>query len=448
MRSEIRTSIPPRTYRSRDLMALALPMMASLVLELAIGFTDAAFLGRTTESALAAAAVAGVFFMTVLMLGVGYSYGMQAAMARANGEGKPGEVGRIFRSGTLFLMGYAAAATLFCTLAAPAIFNAALANADVARDAGDYVFWRGIGLAAALLCAAFRAYFIATLQPGVLTQSAITMIAVNILLNALLIFGAGPIPAMGIAGAAIASALSELAALAWFAYAVRGKHELAGSWKWHPRLQRSLFRLGRWVMLQEVVAFAVWFCFFLAVERLGTAELALSNVLRNLSSFLFLFIHALGSTTGAVAANLLGEGRERDVPGVVRRGLVLTGWSTGAALLLCSAAPNLILRLMTDISDVQALGLSAFWVMIGSIVVGVPGMFLQFVLAGVGSTKASAAASLAAAAAYLGWIALMCAADASLAWFWSCDWIYFIATGLVAGACFRKLPWMSGVRSR
>lgn len=47
--SDLTTTHTRRTYRTRDLLTLSLPMMASFLLEMLIGLTDAAFLGRTTE---------------------------------------------------------------------------------------------------------------------------------------------------------------------------------------------------------------------------------------------------------------------------------------------------------------------------------------------------------------------------------------------------------------
>jgi hypothetical protein len=53
--------------------------------------TDVAFLGRVGEVELGAAALAGVFFLMLMMFGMGYGFGVQAHMSRKNGE--KGDVG-------------------------------------------------------------------------------------------------------------------------------------------------------------------------------------------------------------------------------------------------------------------------------------------------------------------------------------------------------------------
>lgn len=449
--SDLTTPPTRRTYRTRDLLTLSLPMMASFLLEMLIGLTDAAFLGRTTEEALGAAAISGVLFLTVLMIGIGYSTGLQAAMARANGEGLDGEVGRLFRSGVVTLLFFAVIGVLFCAFAGPSVFQLWLDNPIVARDASDYLFWRGMGLPIAFLCAALRAYFVATLRPNVLTISAVAMVGANMLLNYVLIFGWGPIPAMGISGAAIASAVAEVAALAFFLREVRrtpkarrtiwGGTDAPADWGWDARTQKVLFVLGRWVMLQEAVAFAAWFAFFLAIEHLGAAELALSNVLRQIGGFLFLFIHALGSTAGTVSANLLGEHREGEISGVVRRGFLLSVGLTGLTVIAFSVAPRAVISIFTDLPEVVNAELGPYWMLLLSFVPGVPGMYLNFVLASVGRTKAAATVSGCSVVTYVAYIAWLTTEASTLTQYWFSDTVYYTTAGIVATVFYLRSPW-------
>ena len=304
-----------RIYSSGTIFRMAVPLMLSFLLEQLIGMTDVAFLGRVGEVELGAAALAGVFFLMLMMFGMGYGFGVQAHMSRKNGEKAWAEIGRSFRSGVLFLTGLAAVLIVLSDLAAKPFLDTACESAAVAEAADTYLYWRVWGLPFAFACALLRAFFIATLRPGVLTASSLVMVASNFVLNYVLIFGAGPVPAMGIAGAAIASTISEAVCLVFLLGYVllrvdHGKYALFGSFSWDGALQRSLFRLGRWLMVQEAFAFFAWLLFFLAVEHLGEEPLAVSNIVRQICSTLFLFIHAFGSTCGAVAANLIGEGRE------------------------------------------------------------------------------------------------------------------------------------------
>ena len=70
--------IQQQHYGTGSIIRMAIPLMLSFLLEQLIGMTDVAFLGRVGEVELGAAALAGVFFLVLLMLGFGYSFGLQS----------------------------------------------------------------------------------------------------------------------------------------------------------------------------------------------------------------------------------------------------------------------------------------------------------------------------------------------------------------------------------
>lgn len=437
-----------RTYSSSTIFRMAVPLMLSFLLEQLIGMTDVAFLGRVGEVELGAAAIAGVFFLTLMMFGMGYGFGVQAWMSRKNGEKAFEDIGRAFRSGIVFLMGLAALLIALSSFAAKPFLEAACESAAVANAADTYLFWRVWGLPFAFACALLRAFFIATLKPGVLTASSLVMVATNFVLNYVLIFGAGPVPAMGIAGAAIASTISEAVCLVFLAgYALfridHRRYALFGRLSWDGALQRSLFQLGRWLMVQEAFAFFAWLLFFLAVEHLGEEPLAVSNIVRQICSTLFLFIHAFGSTCGAIAANLIGEGREDEVPGLVRRGLVLCAGAMIPVMLAAAVFPEPVLGIFTSLESVIAAAGPTFYVMLGSFLTAVPSMYLLFVMGGIGRTWESSVATVVASAVYLTYVFTITRLTQNVAVVWTADWIYYITAGVVLGWYWRRGAWRS-----
>ena len=251
-------------------MSIALPLMMGLALEQLIGMTDVLFLGRYGEAELAAAGVAGIYVMLVMMLGLGYTVGSQSLMSRANGAGRAEEVGAIFRQSAIFMTACGFVIMLASWFLIGPMFERFIAAQAVREAADDYVFWRLTGLPFAYVGLLARAYFVAVMHTRVITSASIVMVLVNCGLNSLLIFGLGPFPELGIAGAAIASAVSELAALA--VYFLEFLLHRASSkllevskhlWRLDWLLQHRIFMLSRWLMLQEAMAFGVWLFFSL-----------------------------------------------------------------------------------------------------------------------------------------------------------------------------------------
>ena len=252
--------------------------------------------------------------------------------------------------------------------------------------------------------------------------------------------------ALGIAGAAIASSVADAVCLIFFAvYSFRRvdrrRYQLFSGSPAGRGLHRELFVLGRWLMIQEAFAFLAWLIFFLAVEHLGETPLAVSNIVRQICSTLFLFIHGFGSACGAIASNLMGEDRPEDVPGVVRRGLVVCTASMLPLMGLIAVFPAATLSVFTSLNEVIEASEATLYVMLGSFAAAIPSMYLLFVMGGMGQTKESSVATMAAAVLYLVYIFAIVSVTDEVAVVWSADYIYYLTAGAVLLAYWRKGSW-------
>ena len=97
-----KNALTEKVYSGKDIMRIAYPILISLLMEQMIGMTDTAFLGRVGEVELGAAAIAGIYYLAVFMMGFGFGIGAQILIARRNGEKHYGEIGEIFYQGIYF----------------------------------------------------------------------------------------------------------------------------------------------------------------------------------------------------------------------------------------------------------------------------------------------------------------------------------------------------------
>ena len=81
-----KNALTEKVYSGKDIMRIAYPILISLLMEQMIGMTDTAFLGRVGEVELGAAAIAGIYYLAVFMMGFGFGIGAQILIARRNGE--------------------------------------------------------------------------------------------------------------------------------------------------------------------------------------------------------------------------------------------------------------------------------------------------------------------------------------------------------------------------
>ena len=197
------------TYSYSQIWKIAFPVLISTLMEQLIGMTDTAFLGRIGEVELGASALGGIFFVTIFMLGLGFSIGAQILMGRRNGEGNYLQIGNIFYHSLAFLLCMALVLFVLTRYASPILLESIISSHRVCEATNSYLHWRIYGFFFAFVNVMFRAFYVATTQTRTLTFNSVVMVLSNVVFNYALIFGHFGLPALGIAGAAIGSTLAE-----------------------------------------------------------------------------------------------------------------------------------------------------------------------------------------------------------------------------------------------
>lgn len=438
--------IHPQVYGTSQILKMVLPLILSLLIEQVIGLTDVIFLGRVGEIELGASALAGVMYLSVVMFGFGYCFSLQAFMGQKNGEKDYLSMGEAMHSGTLFLMLFSVILMAVAFMGSTPFLARVVESPEIAVATEKYFFWRAVGIPFTFLAAVARGFFIATLNPRIITVSSIVMMLSNIVLDYVLIFGYGSIPAMGISGAAIASTIAEvLGFFVLFIYAMRRANpERYQFWHrptWNWDMQKRLFKLGRWLMVQEGVVFVSWLYFFVSVEHLGPAALAISNVVRQISSLFYLFIHSFGSTAGAICANLIGERRFDEITAVYRRTLYINCAVIFPLAILVALLPQQALGIFTNIEDILVGGVPTLYVLLSSFIFAGISMFYSFAMSGMGLTKETSIASMTSVIFYVVYIFFITQVSDNVAVVWTSEYIYNITIGVVCWYFFRQHRW-------
>lgn len=394
---------------NRHIWQIAYPVLLSVMVEQIVSLTDTAFLGRVGEVELAASALGGVYFISIFVLCLGFATGSQIIMSRRNGEGRHAAIGEVFFHSLVFLLLLAAVVFVLTRWSAPWVMALVAKSPDVAAAAVAYLDWRVLGLFFSAVACLYRGFYVAITQTAVLTWNSVVMVVVNVVLDYLLIFGHCGLPRMGIAGAALASALAGLASMVFFIIYTKARINLSKyALNRLPRLRAGLFRgifsVSVWSMLKDFLDCFTWFLFFAAVGTLGTSELAVSNVVRAISSVFFMIIAAFGLTATTLTGNLMGEGRTAEVPRALRRCIGLC-----ALLLLPIAAfvvafPGLTLRIFTSDAHLIAAGRAPLLVLVSSYVLTIPAHILFRIVVGSGNTRTAFVVDLAAIVAYVAFI--------------------------------------------
>ena len=193
-----------------SLTKLAIPIMATSLIQMAYNMTDMIWIGRVGSDAVAAVGSAGMF----MWLSQGF-----ITLCRAGGQVKVGQSlgSKDIKEATA----YARNALQMCIVLAILYSITMIAfskqfidffrfeNAKVIQDARDYLVYVSFGLIFTFLNQVVTGLITATGNSKTPFRANAIGLFANILLDPLFIFGFGPIPAMGVIGAAIATVIAQ-----------------------------------------------------------------------------------------------------------------------------------------------------------------------------------------------------------------------------------------------
>ena len=380
-------------YSYKKISSVTFPILLSMLMEHIIGLTDTAFLGRVSEVALGASALGTVYFLAFFVLGTGFSFGAQILIARRNGEKDFSKIGEICYASVFFLILLALLLILGIALLSPVVLPSMIRSPEICKATIEYLTWRNPGLLFAFIISLFRAFYVGIAQTRILTFCSVAMVLSNIVLNYGLIFGRYGLPAMGIAGAALASTISEAIALICYIFYTLRSTDLKKygfdrfSAMFTPGILKKVFSVSFWMMLQPFLAVGVWFFFFIAVEHLGERSLAVINLARSLSALPFIIINAFATAANSLVSNLIGENKIPQVWRLIGK-LLLSAHIFVLPLLLCYVLfPELCLRIYTDNPDLIAASVNVTYVMSAASFIQISAYILFNAVAGTGAIK-------------------------------------------------------------
>ncbi len=327
---------------ARTLIMFSLPILASSVLQSLNASINAIWIGRLIgPDGLSASANANS--MLFFLLSVGLGLGMAATILIGQGFGAR-DVGQVKRTVGTTLVFFTVLSLLIGAagfIAAPIVLEAMRTPPEVLGLASAYLRVIFLGLPAMYLYTfammALRGAGDARTPFVFLTISAV----LDVGFNPLLIRGLGPIPALGIAGSALATLLSQwvgLAALIFWLYRSRNPLRLTRREFHHLRLDmdilRSLVAKGLPMGLQMIVMSSSMLAMISLVNRYGALTIAAYGACFQLWSYIQMPAMAVGMAVSSMAAQNVGAGRWDRVSRIAGIGVLYNVLLTGGLVLV------------------------------------------------------------------------------------------------------------------
>ena len=381
-------------YTKKEIWRVTYPIFLGLLAQNVINVTDTAFLGRVGEVALGAAAMGGLLYICVYTIAFGFSVGSQILIARRNGEGNYRAVGPIMWQGTAFSFGMAVCLLILMYFSAAPLIRLLITSDSIYGATYEFFTWRIWGFLFAFVNVMFRGLYIGITRTKVLTMNAVVMALVNVVLDYALVFGELGLPEMGVRGAALASVIAEASSLLFFLlytyYKVDlKKYGLNRFGQFDLSMVLRILRISCFTMVQYFLAMAIWFVFFMALERLGQRQLAVANIVRSVYVVLLIPVQALSTTANTLVSNLIGAGGSSGVVTLLHKISRMSFLIMVVCVGLCVAFPGSILSVYTNEEALLVESVSALYVVCGAMLIASLANVYFNGISGTGNTQAA-----------------------------------------------------------
>lgn len=381
-------------YTNKEIWRVTYPIFLGLLAQNVINVTDTAFLGRVGEVALGAAAMGGLLYICVYTIAFGFSVGSQILIARRNGEGNYRAVGPIMWQGTAFSFGMAVCLLILMYFSAAPLIRLLITSDSIYGATYEFFTWRIWGFLFAFVNVMFRGLYIGITRTKVLTMNAVVMALVNVVLDYALVFGELGLPEMGVRGAALASVIAEASSLLFFLlytyYKVDlKKYGLNRFGQFDLSMVLRILRISCFTMVQYFLAMAIWFVFFMALERLGQRQLAVVNIVRSVYVVLLIPVQALSTTANTLVSNLIGAGGSSGVVTLLHKISRMSFLIMVVCVGLCVAFPGSILSVYTNEEALLVESVSALYVVCGAMLIASLANVYFNGISGTGNTQAA-----------------------------------------------------------
>ncbi|MCA9523604.1 MAG: MATE family efflux transporter [Myxococcales bacterium] len=337
----------------REVVNVAWPIVLSMLSYTFMGVADTLLVGQLGAREVAAVGLGTVAMFAVISFGWGMLDAVKVVVAQAHGAGDETRTISATMQGIALSVASGALILLILPLGPP-LLRALGGSGEATRLARDYFVPRLFGALPMLASIAAFGYFQGHGDTRTPMRLQIAANLLNVALDLVLIFGLGPIPALGVAGAAwatvIALTLQAVAALALFFRATTGRRKFEWSGV------RRLIDVGLPMGLRFFLDVLSWALFTGFIARYSEAHLAAHTIVVRVISVSFLPGRGIGDAGSILVGHAVGAGRFDRARIVVRRATIVAATLMGGFGVLFLSAGGAVVGLFTRAPEVIELG--------------------------------------------------------------------------------------------
>ncbi len=328
------TRIPMR----RAVFLLAVPMVLELVLESTFAVVDIWFVAKLGSSAVATVGLTETFLFLLYAIAMGLAMAVTAVVARRVGEGQREAASVTAVQAILIALLVSVPFAVVGIVWAQDLLRLMGADAWTLQHGYGYMQWMLGGNVVIMLLFVINAIYRGAGDAAIAMRVLWVANGLNIALDPILIFGLGPIPAMGIEGAAIATNIGRGAGVAmqlWILF--RGGHHihvLSSQLALHSAILLNIVRTSLGGIGQMIIAMTSWIFLMRILANIGSEAVAGATIAIRI--MMFVMMPAWGMSNAA--ATLVGQNLGAQQPGRAEASVWRIGCYNMAYLIAVSVA--------------------------------------------------------------------------------------------------------------
>ncbi|MBE5958220.1 MAG: MATE family efflux transporter [Lachnospiraceae bacterium] len=347
------------------LISMSLPMMISMLVQACYNIVDSVFVSRISEDALTAVSLAFPLQTLMIAIAAGTGVGVNALVSRALGEQNKERVNKVAMNGVfVYLLSYIFVALIGVFAVKPFYEIQTKAGQENIMNLGvDY-------LQIVLICSfgIFGQFIFERLLQST-GRTFFTMISqtigavINIILDPIFIFGLGPVPKMGIKGAAIATVLGQIVAgCVAFTWNQLKNHDVELKLKgFRPdsRVIADIYKIGFPSIIMQSIGSIMTTGMNMILMDLSQTAAAVFGAYFKLQSFFFMPLFGMNNGMIPIVAFNYGARNKKRMMNTLKYGYIISFCFMVAGFVGFVVFPDKLLLIFKPSANMMAIGVKA-----------------------------------------------------------------------------------------
>ena len=345
------------------LIKLSIPSMLSMTIQALYNVVDSMYLGRFSTDALSSLSIAFPLQMILISIAVGTGVGASSLISRRLGQGEKEKASSAAEHVLILSLVYGLVIGLVGLFFSKNLISIFTKNQNFIQYGTEYI--RIIFMGSVFLFVPMLANDILRGEGNTFVPMISMLIGslINIILDPFLIFGIGPFPVLGVAGAAYATVFSRMISGIYIIYKVfTNDKDIRINFKkfiFNFSIIKDIYSVGLPAMIMQILSSFMVGGLNIIVGSHSDYAVAVVGIYFKLQSFVFMPVFGLNQGYMPIVGYNYGHNNPKRMKQTMKYGLITGFIITTIGFILFQTMPEIFIRLFSKDPELISMGITA-----------------------------------------------------------------------------------------